>query len=225
MAIAEQMLTQHQPAFDALTHILIDANQRMNLTRIVEPAQIRSRHYLDSLAALAVLDACEPATAVDIGSGAGFPSLPLAIVRPNWKFTSVEATGKKVDFQRHAAWQMALANFKAVQGRAEELSCDKHHRETYHLCLARAVAHLNVLVELGLGLVRPGGKMIVWKGPDWPTELAAAQKTIATLGGQVNRVAQYTLPQTDGGFALIEIDKVKPMPSSYPRPYGIIVKR
>ncbi len=225
MAVAEQSLTQHQRAFDALTQTLLEANQRMNLTRIVEPAQIRSRHYLDSLAALAVLDACEPTAVVDIGSGAGFPSLPLAIVLPDWKFTSIEATGKKVHFQRHAATHLTLANFNAIAGRAEDLSHHKNHRESYSFCLARAVAPLDVLVELGLGLVRPGGRMIVWKGPDWPAELTNAQKMIAMLGGQVHRVGQYSLPQTDGGFVLIEIDKVKPTPSSYPRSYGIITKR
>jgi 16S rRNA (guanine527-N7)-methyltransferase len=222
------LLTQHQQAFDALSQWLIEENKHVNLTRIIEPDQIRTRHFLDSLAVLPVLDKLAEGhslySVVDVGSGAGFPVLPLAIVRPAWKFTSIEATGKKVNFQKKAVAQLGLTNVTVISGRAEELAHDKQYREQFDAAIARAVADLSILAELSLPLVKTGGLMLAFKGPDVEKEMAGAEKMIAILGAQPGTVWSYSRPETTDGFCFVSIVKITPVPVGYPRSYSIISK-
>jgi len=223
------LLTQHQQAFDALSNLLIEENKHTNLTRITEPNQIRIRHYLDSLAVLPVLDiVAQEKTSLkiaDVGSGAGFPVLPLAIVRPEWKFTSIEATGKKVNFQKKVVAELGLKNVTVIGVRAEELAHTKQFREKFDASLARAVANLGILAEVSLPLVKVGGLMLAFKGPDIEQELAGAKKMIEILGGQTDTVWSYSLPDTEGQFRLISIAKTAATPADYPRSYSIISKK
>jgi 16S rRNA (guanine527-N7)-methyltransferase len=223
------LLTQHQQAFDTLAHLLTEENKHTNLTRITDPEQIRSRHFLDSLAVLPATDNLARGktsfTITDIGSGAGFPVLPLAIVRPAWRFTSIEATGKKVNFQKKAAAELALKNITIIHGRAEDLAHEKSYREQFDVAVARAVADLRILAELSLPFVKIGGLMLAFKGPDVEKELIEAQKTITTLGGQTDMVWSYSLPETTDNFCLISIAKSSPTPKEYPRSYSIISKK
>jgi 16S rRNA (guanine527-N7)-methyltransferase len=219
ISVLPSLLTQHQQAFDTLAHLLIEENKRFNLTRIIDPNQIGTRHFLDSLAALSLLDDLahkKPAlTVVDIGSGAGFPVLPLAIVRPDWKFTSIEATGKKANFQKKVIDELGLKNVIVVHGRAEELSREKQYREQFDAAVARAVAPMRTLAELSLAFVKIGGCMLAFKGRDAEKELTDAAKTIAILGGQTGKIWRYILPGTIDGFCLISISKTTPTPGKY----------
>jgi 16S rRNA (guanine527-N7)-methyltransferase len=223
------LLTQHQQAFDLLAHLLIEENKHTNLTRIIEPGQIRVRHFLDSLAVLPVLDQLTASKSflkiADVGSGAGFPVLPLAIVRPEWKFTSIEATGKKVTFQKKVLAELGLNNVTVIAVRAEELAHTKQFREKFDAALARAVADLRILAEVSLPLVKTGGQMLAFKGMDSEKEMAGAQKMIEILGGQTDTVWSYSLPDMDGQFNLISIAKTAPTPMDYPRSYAIISKK
>jgi 16S rRNA (guanine527-N7)-methyltransferase len=223
------LLTQHQQAFDTLSHRLIEENKHTNLTRIIKPEQIHIRHFLDSLAVLPILDKIADGkstlTVADIGSGAGFPVLPLAIVRPNWKFTSIEATGKKVTFQKKIIAELGLKNVIVIGARAEELAHTKQFREKFDASLARAVADLGILAEVSLPLLKTGGLMLAYKGPDAEKELTGAQKIITALGGKTDTAWRYALPETAAGFCLISIVKIACTPVEYPRSYSIISKK
>jgi len=225
----EALLAGHQQAFDALTELLAEENKHTNLTRITDPQQVRIRHFLDSLAVLPILDAMAAGRArfsvVDVGSGAGFPSLPLAIVRPGWQFVSIEATGKKVRFQQKAAARLGLKTFTVLNGRAEDIAHQPHYRQQFDAALARAVADLRVLAEISLGLVKVGGAMLAFKGPDSDSECAAAEKSIASLGGTLSHTYPYTLPGVADAFHLIEIRKISPTPEEYPRGYSLITRK
>jgi 16S rRNA (guanine527-N7)-methyltransferase len=225
----DALLTQHQQAFDTLSNLLIEENKHTNLTRIIEPDQIRVRHFLDSLAVLPILDNLagnqSSLKIADVGSGAGFPVLPLAIVRPEWKLTSIEATGKKVNFQKKVVSELGLKNVTVICGRAEDLAHEKPYREQFDASLARAVADLSILAELSLPLVKIGGLMLAYKGPDTEKEIAGAQKTIQILGGQTDTVWSYSLPDTEGQFRLISLAKTDTTPIQYPRSYSVISKK
>ncbi|MBM4103937.1 MAG: 16S rRNA (guanine(527)-N(7))-methyltransferase RsmG [Planctomycetes bacterium] len=223
------LLTQHQQTFDTLAHRLIEENKHTNLTRITDPEQIRSRHFLDSLAALPVLDQLagnkSSLRIADVGSGAGFPVLPLAIVRPDWQFTSIEATGKKVNFQKKAIAELGLKNITVIHARAEELAHEKLYREQFDIAVARAVADLRILAELSLPFVKIGGLMLAFKSRDIEKELTGAVTIIKTLGGESDIIWSYSLPDTEGKFHLISIAKTAATPIDYPRSYSIISKK
>ena len=223
------LLTQHQQAFDTLAHLLTEENKHTNLTRITNPEQIRSRHFLDSLAILPALDNLaqgkKSLTIADIGSGAGFPVLPLAIVRPDWRFTSIEATGKKVNFQKKAVAELGLKNITVIHARAEELAHEKLYREQFDVVVVRAVADLRILAELALPFVKIGGLMLAFKSANTKDELNTAAKTISTLGGQLDAIWNYTLPNAKDDFCLIAVAKSAPTPREYPRSYAVISKK
>lgn len=229
LSALSDLLMQHQEAFDTLSRLLIEENKHTNLTRITEPDQIHIRHFLDSLAVLPVLDKLaenkSSLTVADIGSGAGFPAVPLAIVRPGWKFTSIEATGKKVNFQKKTVAELGLKNISVICGRVEELAHEKQYREKFDAAAARAVADLRILAELSLPLVKLGGLMLALKGPDAEKELAGAEQTIKLLGGKTEALWSYSLPDIDGRFNLISITKTASTPKEYPRSYSVISKK
>lgn len=226
----EAILERHADSFQTLQRLLIEANQTMNLTRIVEPEQVRVRHFLDSLACLGILDAMasqreKPLSIVDVGSGAGFPSLPLAIVRPGWRFVSVEATGKKAVFQENVCDALGLKNVQVIHGRSEEISHDVQWRQRFDAATARAVADLSILAELTLAFVRPGGKGIFWKGPDIQSEAAAAQKAFEQMGGKLETVLNYSLstgPKAQTHFCIVLCQKTGSTAKAYPRLYNMI---
>jgi|FrelakmetLWP11LW_1041352.scaffolds.fasta_scaffold21681_2 16S rRNA (guanine527-N7)-methyltransferase len=225
----DELLAQHQRSFDTLAELLVAENAHTNLTRITEPLQIHARHFLDSLAAVAAIDTVSQnksgLSIVDIGSGAGFPVLPLAIVRPAWHFTSIEATGKKVQFQNKAIAELGLKNVTVLHCRAEEAAHQKQYREHFDVALARAVASLRILAELSLGLVKIGGTMFAWKGPDCDAEIQEMEKSLSFLGGKRSTTYPYTLPDISDSFHLITVKKTAPTPASYPREYSVICKK
>lgn len=227
---ARELLAAHAAAFADLTRLLLAENEKMNLTRISTPGLVERRHYLDSLAAVAAAEALglgEALRAADVGSGAGFPVLPLAIARPAWRFVSMEATRKKCRFQEMAAGRLGLRNVRVVQGRAEEASRETEFRERFDLVCARALAPMRVLAELTLGLVQPGGVLLAWKGPSAAQELTEARTVIETLGGGRAMLLRYSLTEEDAGapsgdFVLVAVPKERPAPAEYPRSYGRI---
>ncbi len=230
---AKAELERHWRDFETLAGLLVEHNRKMNLTRITEPQQIRVRHFLDSLVALQSLDKLAAGRAdfylADIGSGAGFPSLPLAIARPSWKIVSIEAAGKKAGFQRLAADALGLKNFNVVIGRAEELAHDENYRQKFDAVCARAVADTRILAELCLAFVRVGGAFLVWKGPDVKTELRAAGPAIEQLGGSVKNVMRYSLQEevrpSGQTFQLIYIHKNRKSLPNLPRGFAAISKK
>ncbi len=198
-------------------------NERVNLTAITGEREIATRHFLDSLRC-ALSWGAPPASLVDIGAGAGFPGLPLKILRPELRLTLSESVAKKAAFLEHIAAELGLEGVEVTTARAEVLGRDPAHRERYDLALARAVAELRVLAEYCLPLCRVGGRFLAPKGGQIEPELAAAQTALAALGGRIVASEPVELPGVEPR-TLVVIDKVAPTPATYPRAPGIPSKR
>lgn len=201
--------------------LLVEKNKVMNLTGITEPREIATLHLLDSLSLLP-LAALDGASIVDVGTGAGFPGVPLAIALPTSRITLLDSLNKRVDFLREAGAQLGLTNVEYVHGRAEEFAAD--HRERYDFAVSRAVASLPTLCELCLPLVKVGGQFLAMKSSHTQEEIAAAGSAISKLGGSIAAVQDYTIPTTQVVHRVVCIQKVSPTPKKYPRRFAQIKK-
>ena len=201
--------------------LLVETNKVMNLTAITDPEEIASLHFLDS-AALLTLEDFRNKSVVDVGTGAGFPGLPLRILEPTIRLTLLDSLGKRIQFLNRVCQELDLTDVACVHGRAEEFAAE--HRESFDLAVSRAVAALPVLCELCLPLVRPGGKFLAMKSVDSNQELEAAKHAIETLGGAVSGVWDYEIPGTEVRHRLILVEKVKKTPEKYPRMFAKIKK-
>lgn len=209
--------------FARLAAELVAYNQRVNLTRITDPADIAVQHIVDSLMGLRPLDDLDPARplrVVDVGSGAGFPGLPLAVMRPQWRFTLIEATGKVVAYLEHVVAALGLTNVVALHARVEDVGRSKELRERFDLAVARALAPLPVLLEYTLPLIAVGGRLVAYKGADADAEVALSVNALSILGGRSRPRTQYYLPGLDRPRHLVVVDKRRPTPRSYPRKAG-----
>ena len=201
--------------------LLVEKNKVMNLTAITEPADIAALHFLDSAALLTLADFRDKAVA-DVGTGAGFPGLPLRIVEPSIRLTLLDAQNKRIEFLKEVCDDLALADVECVHQRAEEFAADR--RESFDLVTSRAVAALPLLCELCLPLVKVGGYFVAMKSVDAGAELDAAAHAIEVLGGAVERVADYDIPGTEVRHRAILIKKVRETGKKYPRPFAKIKK-
>ena len=220
LAISERQAAQ----FERYHRMLVEANGRMNLTRVPEdPAEAIDRNYLDCAAVLAgAFPRIE--RAVDVGSGAGFPGVPLSILLPDVRFTLIDALAKRVDFLKSVIDALGL-NAEALHLRAEDAARKVELREAFDLAAARAVAPMNVLSEYLLPFVRVGGWALALKGPGLEDELNQAEAAIATLGGRLERVQPLPIPGRDWDHRAAWIAKVAPTPKKYPRRSGVVEKR
>ena len=213
-------------AFERYCQELIAWNQRFNLTRIVEPEEIAVKHFLDSLSVCLALPALPASLGlIDVGSGAGFPGLPLKIALPNLRLTLLEATGKKVTFLKHMVEVLNLEEVSCLTSRAEETGQQPAQRQKYDVAVARAVTTLPVLAEYTLPLVKVGGLVIAQKGQEPAAEVEAAAKAIRILGGQVKEISPVSIPRLEGARHLVIIKKIKPTPPEYPRRPGLPAKK
>jgi 16S rRNA (guanine527-N7)-methyltransferase len=225
-----QLTAQQRADFERYAQELIEWNQKFNLTAITDYEQVQIRHFLDSLSCLAAEEARtalkRPTPCViDVGSGAGFPGIPLKIVCPNMHLTLLEATGKKVTFLEHIIDQLHLRNVVAIKSRAEELAHDPAHRQRYDLVLARAVADLPVLMEYTLPFCAIGGWVVAQKGESGAAEAWSADRAISILGGELRRVMPVTLTGLPEDRSLVIVQKVSSTPVDYPRRPGMPAKR
>lgn len=202
--------------FDRFTEILIEENAKMNLSGIKDPEGIRLKHFVDSLMAVDLIE--ENAEIIDVGSGAGFPSLALAVAMPKAHILSVESTGKKVNFQQKIIDELSLSNTTVINKRAENIAHSAQLRETFDVAVGRAVANLSMLAELLLPFIHVGGKMLAWKSVKAEDEIDAAKKAIKILGGKIRTVKNYTLTGQEE-LIIIVIEKVKNTPTKYPRQF------
>jgi len=204
---------------------LLEWNSRFNLTAIHEPEKIRTKHFLDSLSCLLVMRDTPVDRVIDVGTGAGFPGLPLKIACPNMRLTLVESVGKKADFCRHVVETLKLENVEVLTTRAELLGQARAHREQYDWALARAVAVMPVLAEYLLPLVRVGGAMLAMKGESAPAEVHRAEHAVRVLGGHIRRLVPVTLPGVADERYLVVVDKIAATPAGYPRRVGLPSKK
>lgn len=214
-------LEPHLPQFDQLFDLLTAANESFNLTAIRDEEGIVLKHFVDSLTCLTYPGFQDGMSVVDVGTGAGFPGLPLALVRPGIRFDLLDATQKKVDFVDSVIRTLKLENANAIWGRSEALSHEIVKRETYDAALTRAVASLQVVAELTLPLVRVGGFVLVQKAGGVESEIEPAQHAIKKLGGRLERVIGLDLPIIKDKRNLVVIEKVAPTPPQYPRKAGV----
>lgn len=207
--------------FAALLVLLQEGNARFNLTALKTEHDIVLKHFVDSLTCLGGGHLDGSYEVVDLGTGAGFPTLPLALVRPDLQFTSVDSTRKKVEFVRATAEALGLHNVRPVAGRAETLTRQPEHRDRYDRVVVRAVAALPILAELALPFLRPGGLLVAQKGPISPEELRAGQRAAGELGGRVTGVESFSLPVLGDARTLVVVEKMRDTPARYPRREGV----
>lgn len=209
------------PALEQFSAFMLERNQVMNLTAITEPKDVAALHLLDSLALIPAAG-LEAEQIVDVGTGAGFPGMPLAIVRPSLRVTLLDSLGKRVDFLKETCKALELDNTECVHARAEEFAGAQ--REIFDAAVSRAVAALPVLCELSLPLVRIGGRMLAMKSSHTEEEIRQAESAVRILGGRLEWVKDYTIPTTDVVHRVICIQKVSPTPKKYPRRFALIKK-
>lgn len=201
--------------------LLLETNKVMNLTAITDPEDVVSLHFLDSAALLTLAD-LKDKTVVDVGTGAGFPGMPLKILEPSIRMTLLDSLGKRITFLQEVCNELGLQNVQCVHARAEEFAAE--HRQSFDFAVSRAVANLSVLCELCLPLVKVGGYFLSMKSVESDEELESAKKAIKTLGGQVERTADYQIPGTEVVHRVIFIKKIVETPKKYPRPFAKIKK-
>lgn len=203
---------------------LIEWNQKFNLTAIRDVESIRTKHFLDSYSCVQAWKANPPLRLVDVGTGAGFPGIPLKIVYPNTHVTLVESVGKKAMFCQRLVSKLGLEGVEIIHARAEEVGQNPAHRESYDWAVARAVAKLSILSEYLLPLVKIGGSMLAQKGESAPAEAQSAEKAMKILGGKLKQLIPVNLPGVADDRYLVLVDKVAATPPKYPRNAGMATK-
>lgn len=201
---------------EEFTARMLETNKVMNLTRITDPKEIAEKHLLDCASLLQAADFSKKSV-VDVGCGAGFPGMPLHILCPSCELTLLDSLGKRIRFLQGCIDAMNLSDIEAVHARAEEFAAK--HREQYDFTVSRAVAQLNVLAELSLPLVKQGGAFIAMKSKDTDEELERAKKAIRLLGGEIEKIIDYTIPHTEITHRLVVVRKKNHTPKQYPRPF------
>ena len=222
-ALAEEGLDATKAeTLEAFARLVLERNKVMNLTAITDEGDFARLHLLDSAALLKVADFAGKRV-VDVGTGAGFPGMPLRILCDSVRMTLLDSTGKRVDFLREACDTLGLSAVECVHGRAEEFAAER--RESFDLATSRAVAALPVLCELCLPLVKVGGQFLAMKSARSDEELEGAMDAIEKLGGRLSDVVDYTIPGSEVTHRVIVIDKADKTPKQYPRAFGQIKKR
>ncbi len=206
--------------FEQYYTILLDWNQRMNLTAIEDAEDVVYKHFLDSVLTLQVTGPLAGKQLIDVGTGAGFPGVPLKIMTPTLELCLFDSLQKRIHFLEHLCGQLALKDVRTLHGRAEEFGQNAAYRETFDLATARAVAKLPVLAELCLPFVRVGGQFVALKGPELELELAESQRALETLGGRLGEIKNIQLAHGQYERNLVVVEKIRPTPKKYPRRAG-----
>ncbi len=204
--------------------MLVETNKVMNLTAITEFADVVKKHFVDSVIAPAELFHVEQLHMIDVGTGAGFPGIPLKIVYPHMHITLLDSLNKRIRFLGQVTEKLGLEHVTLIHGRAEDAARDKMHREQYQLCVSRAVANLSTLSEYCLPFIQKGGLFVAYKSGMYQEELKQAEKSIKILGGIVEKTAEFKLPGSEDARSMIWIRKEKATSPKYPRKAGVPAK-
>lgn len=213
-----RFLVEQTEQFFEYMNLLIEWNEKMNLTAITEPEEIILKHFIDSITILKEIE--DGSKVVDVGTGAGFPGIPLSIMNPTLKITLVDSLNKRLIFLEEVVNKLNLKNIEIVHARAEEFGQNKKYRENFDISTSRAVANLSTLSEYLIPLVKVGGKVISMKASEAQDEINEAKKAIEVLGGKIEKIDEFNLPQSDIGRTVILIRKEKQTPNKYPRKAG-----
>lgn len=215
--------------FNKYYEMLIKKNKVMNLTAITEKEDVIIKHFVDSIAVIPYLKdkniLKDDSSIIDIGTGAGFPGLPLKIMLPDIKFTLLDSLNKRVGFLNEVISELGLSNINAIHGRAEDIAFEKKYREMNDICVSRAVANLSTLSEYCLPFVKKGGFFISYKAGDSEEEINNSKNAIKLLGGKINKVEEFILPESDASRVFVFIKKENITEKKYPRKAGIPSKK
>lgn len=217
--------SEQKEQFATYYEMLVEKNKVMNLTAITEFDEVLDKHFLDSIALAQYVDLTKSVSLIDLGTGAGFPGMPLKIMFPNLKVTLADSLNKRILFLDEVIGELGLTDIQTVHARAEDLAHDPDYREQYDYCVSRAVANLSSLSEYCLPFVRIGGLFISYKSGEIEEELAAAKKAIFLLGGRLDQVIPFQLEGTDLGRSFVLIHKDRKTAKTYPRKSGMPTKK
>lgn len=215
--LSEQQIEQ----FENYYNILIEWNQVMNLTGITDYDEVMRKHFVDSLSIVKAIDISNYSTLLDVGTGAGFPGIPLKIVYPHLRVVLLDSLNKRINFLNEVIAKLGLSGIEAIHGRAEDYARQKGYREQFDIVVSRAVANLSSLSEYCIPYTKDKGLFISYKSGNVDTEYKEAKKAVFLLGGKEKEVVKFMLPGSDIERSLVVIEKVKNTPKTYPRKAGL----
>lgn len=207
--------------FDKYYGMLTEWNKVMNLTAIVDHDEVNIKHFTDSITIVRIKNMDKVASLIDVGTGAGFPGIPLKIVFPHIHVVLLDSLNKRVKFLNAVIDELGLEGISAFHGRAEDFAKKAEFREMFDICVSRAVANLSTLSEYCMPFVKLGGSFISYKSGEAEEEIMKAEKAVELLGGKIDKIDKFVLPETDIGRALIEIEKIRKTPKKFPRKAGM----
>ena len=210
--------------FDKFYELLVEWNKVMNLTGITEYEEVNEKHFVDSLSIVKALDMKSVKSVIDVGTGAGFPGIPLKIAFPHLKVVLLDSLNKRINFLNTVIAELGLTDIKTIHGRAEDYAKQTEYREKFDLCVSRAVANLSTLSEYCLPYVSADGLFVPYKSGEIDEELVNSKKSVKILGGKIENVVKFQLPSTEIGRSFVKIRKISNTNKKYPRKAGLPAK-